>query len=221
MSNSKIPPVRIDIVSDVVCPWCIVGYKQLEAALTATATDADIYWQPFELNPDMPEQGENLQAHIIRKYGISEEENKKNTDKLVDTGNELGFPFKFSADSRMVNSFRAHQLIHWAALHGRQHPLKITLFHCHFNRQRNINDPEVLANACVEAGLPYDEAIQVLEDEVYADAVRERQRFSIANGIQAVPAMIFNQRVLHAGALGKQQYIEILNHERQQKLLEG
>lgn len=216
MTAMQTDPIRIDIISDVVCPWCIVGYQQLEAALAESATDADIYWQPFELNPDMPEEGENLQEHIIRKYGITAEQSNKNTENLVNVGKELGFNFRFSQETRMVNSFRAHQLIHWAALHGKQHQLKITLFHCHFSRERNINDPEILANACVEAGLPYDESLQVLEDELYAEAVRERQRFSISNGIQGVPAMIFNQRELHVGAQGKERYIEIINQEKQQ-----
>lgn len=206
--------MRIDIVSDVVCPWCIVGYQQLEAALTKTGTTAEVHWQPFELNPEMPEEGENLQAHIIRKYGITEAESIKNRDNLVNVGKELGFNFVFGDETRMVNSFRAHQLIHWAALHGRAHPLKITLFHCHFSRERNINDIDVLANACVEAGLPFEEATQVLEDETYADAVRERQRFSISNGIQGVPAMIFNQRDLVVGAQGVDSYVDIIMQQK-------
>jgi len=202
--------MRIDIVSDIVCPWCIVGYKQLETALQATDTRASIHWQPFELNPHMDEEGENLTEHMMRKYGSSEEDSKKNREQLVQTGEALGFNFNFTDDSRIVNTFRAHQLLHWAALAGREHPLKITLFHCHFARQRDINDVDVLANACVEAGLPFEEALQVLEDEVYADAVRERQRFSIGSGIQGVPAMIFNQSELVVGAQGSERYEQII-----------
>ena len=203
--------MRIDIISDVVCPWCIVGYKQLEAALSSTGTTAEIHWQPFELNPQMSEEGENLQEHLIRKYRLSEEDATTSTDRLTNLGESLGFPFRFYDDMRIVNTFKAHQLIHWAATLGRQHPLKITLFHCHFNRQRDINDNDVLANACVEAGLPYDEALEVLEQEIYADAVRERERFSIANGVQGVPAMIFDQSDLHSGALGIDSYVDIIN----------
>lgn len=203
--------MRIDIVSDVVCPWCIVGFKQLEAALAATSTVAEIHWQPFELNPQMDEAGENLREHMIKKYRLSEEDAETTTDRLTNLGESLGFPFRFYDEMRIVNTFKAHQLIHWAATHARQHPLKITLFHCYFNRQRDISDNEVLANACVEAGLPYDESIEVLEQEIYADAVRERQRFSIANGIKGVPAMIFNQSDLHTGALGIDSYVEIIN----------
>ncbi len=203
--------MRIDIVSDVVCPWCIVGYKQLEAALHATGTQAEIHWQPFELNPEMPEDGENLSDHIVRKYGITKAQSDENRQRLVEVGNELGFKFLFTDSSRMLNTFKAHQLLHWAALNGREHPLKITLFHCYFNRERDISDDEVLANACVEAGLPYEESLEILESEVYADAVRERQRFSIGSGIQGVPAMIFDQRELHVGAQGVEGYTTILN----------
>ena len=203
--------MRIDIISDVVCPWCIIGYKQLEAALGATNTVAEIHWQPFELNPPMSEEGENLREHLIKKYRISEEDSETTRDRITNIGQSLGFPFRFYDDMRMVNTFKAHQLIHWAALHGRQHPLKITLFHCYFNRERDVSDNEVLANACVEAGLPFDESLEVLEQELYADAVRERQRFAISNGIQGVPAMIFNQTDLHTGALGVEGYVEIIN----------
>ena len=105
---------------------------------------------------------------------------------------------------------------HWAALHGKEHALKMTLFHCHFNRDRNINDPEVLTNACVEAGLPFEEAEEVLADGLYVDAVRERQRFAIGNGIQGVPAMIFNQSELHVGAQGSEKYSAIIAQHRAQ-----
>lgn len=207
--------MRIDIISDVVCPWCIIGYKQLEAALGATNTTAEIHWQPFELNPQMSEEGENLREHLVNKYRISEEDSETTRDRITNIGESLGFPFRFFDDMRMVNTFKAHQLIHWAALHGRQHPLKMTLFHCYFNRERDISDHEVLANACVEAGLPFDESLEVLEQELYADAVRERQRFAISNGIQGVPAMIFNQSDLHTGALGVDGYVEIINQQTQ------
>lgn len=216
MTSENPPVMRIDIVSDVVCPWCIVGYKQLESALTATGTKAEIHWQPFELNPDMPGEGENLSEHITRKYGSTVQESAKNRQHLVQIGKDLGFEFIFTDESRIVNTFRAHQLLHWAALAGREHALKITLFHCHFIRERDINDVDVLANACVEAGLPFEEALQVLEEEIYADAVRERQRFSIGSGIQGVPAMIFNQRDLVVGAQGAERYQEIITELLQQ-----
>jgi len=202
--------IRIDIVSDVVCPWCIVGYQQLEQAMRECQVDADIYWQPFELNPAMVPEGEHLSEHIQRKYGSTAEQSQAARENLVDTGRKLGFEFRFEDDMRIVNTFLAHQLLHWAALHGRQHQLKITLFHCYFNRQRDIGENEVLANAAVEAGLDYEEAMQTLQDQTYAEAVRERQRFAISRGIRGVPAMIFAQSELLTGAQGTAAYKEVL-----------
>lgn len=202
--------IRIDIISDVVCPWCVIGFKQLEAALLQEGCAADIHWQPFELNPDISSDGEDLREHLVRKYGMSVEDAKASEQRIADAGQPLGFPFRFYDGMRIVNSFNAHQLIHWAALHNRQHELKLTLFHCHFNRMRDISDNEVLANACVEAGLPFEEAHEVLEQQLYADAVRQRQRLSIANGVKGVPAMIFSQTELHVGALGTEAYRTIV-----------
>lgn len=207
---TDIPAIRVDIVSDVVCPWCLIGYKQLESALLDLGLSADIHWQPFELNPDMSADGENLREHIKRKYGLSTKESDANRNRLVEIGRELGVRFEFTEDTRMVNTFKAHQLLHWAALNEREHQLKITLFMCYFSRERDISDEDILANACVEAGLPFEDAQQVLESEMFADAVRERQRYSIASGITGVPAMIFNQKELHVGALGVEGYKQIL-----------
>jgi len=201
---------RIDIVADIVCPWCVVGYKQLESALRKTGTQADIHWQPFELNPEMPEPGENLNDHLMKKYSLSAQQVDESHEKLTNTGNEIGFKFGMTAQTRIVNTFRAHQLVHWAATLGLAHQLQITLFHCHFNRERNINDIDVLANACVEAGLPFEEALEVLEHQTYSDAVRERQRFVISNGVRGVPAMIFNQQILEVGAQGEDKYVALL-----------
>ena len=207
---TDLPAIRVDIVSDVVCPWCLIGYKQLEGALQELGLAADIHWQPFELNPDMSAEGENLRDHIKRKYGLSTAESDANRNRLVEIGNSLGLKFEFSEESRMVNTFKSHQLLHWAALNDREHQLKITLFMCYFSRGRDISDDEVLSNACVEAGLPFEDAVQVLETGMFVDAVRERQRFSIASGITGVPAMIFNQTELHVGAQGIENYKQIL-----------
>ena len=158
----------------------------------------------------MAAQGEDLRQHLMKKYRMSEADALSAENRISEAGNAVGFPFRFYDGMRMVNSFKAHQLIHWAALHNRQHELKITLFHCHFNRQRDISDDEVLTNACVEAGLPFEEAGDVLEQQLYADAVRQRQRMSISNGVQGVPAMIFNQSDLQVGALGVEAYQRII-----------
>lgn len=207
---SEASTVRLDIVSDVVCPWCIVGFLQLQQALVQSGTTADIHWQPFELNPAMGEEGEDLDAHMEKKYGSTAEQRSSNREQLITLGDSLGFKFNFADDMRMVNTFDAHQLLHWASVCGRQHELKITLFHCYFSRGRDVSDRDVLANAAVEAGLDFEQALEVLEDQRYAAAVREAQRVSIAGGIQGVPAVIFNQSQLLVGAQGVDGYLNAL-----------
>ncbi len=202
--------IRLDIVSDVVCPWCIVGFLQLQQALREAGLGADVHWQPFELNPAMPPEGENLTEHMQRKYGATEEQSQSNREHLISVGRDLGFRFELADDMRIVNTFDAHQLLHWAATCGRQHELKITLFHCYFSRGRDVSDREVLANAAVEAGLDFEEAVAVLEDQRYANAVRDAQKVSISGGIQGVPAVIVNQRELMVGAQGVENYKKVL-----------
>lgn len=203
-------PVRLDIVSDVVCPWCIVGFLQLQHALRETGTAASVHWQPFELNPAMPDEGENLDDHLRVKYGSSKEQRVKIRDQLTSLGDTFGFKFLFDDDMKIVNTFSAHQLLHWAAIAGRQHELKITLFNCYFSRGRDVSDHDVLANAAVEAGLDFEEATEVLADQRYATAVREAQKVSISGGIQGVPAVIVNQQQLVVGAQGVEQYKQML-----------
>jgi len=198
--------IRLDIVSDVVCPWCIVGFLQLQQAMREAEVAAQVHWQPFELNPAMAAEGEHLDSHLAAKYGSTPEQRLQTREQLVSLGQALGFQFRFDDDMRMVNTFSAHQLLHWAAINGRQHELKITLFHCYFSRSRDVSDHDVLANAAVEAGLDFEEASEVLEDQRYADAVREAQRVSISGGIQGVPAVIIDQRQLLVGAQGVDQY---------------
>lgn len=210
MSKATIAQIRIDIVSDVVCPWCIIGYKQLERALGEADLDAEIHWHPFELNPDMPPEGENLREHVAAKYGTTPEGSRKARDRLTELGAELGFAFDYADDMRMVNTFRAHQLLHWAETQGRQHDLKMALFGAFFTRRRDVSDPDVLADTAAAVGLDRDEALAVLADGRAAGAVREVQRFWAARGIEGVPAMVFDRRLLVVGAQGVENYGAVL-----------
>jgi len=198
--------LRIDIVADIVCPWCVVGLYQLKAALAETNVTATIGWQPFELNPAMDVDGELLTTHLQNKYNLTSDQVTESQAKLVGLGESFGFKFLFNQDMRIVNTFLAHQLMHWAAICGRQYELCMTLYNCYFSRGRDIGDIDVLTNAAVEAGLDFEEAATILEDQRYADAVREAQRVAITGGIQGVPAVIFNQRDLVVGAQGVEGY---------------
>ena len=208
--------LRIDIVSDVVCPWCIIGYRQLQLALDDTGTEAEIHWHPFELNPHMAAEGENLREHIAAKYGTAPEESVKSRQRLTALGEELGFSFNYADDMRMYNTFRAHQLLHWAGTMGREHDLKIALFGTFFTERGNVDDPQVLADAAEKIGLDRAEALNVLADGRYADAVRQAEGFWTSRGIQGVPAMVFKGKYLVTGAQGLENYTSILHQLAQE-----
>ncbi|MGD8479386.1 MAG: DsbA family oxidoreductase [Methyloceanibacter sp.] len=203
-------PIRIDIVSDVVCPWCIIGYKQLERALQETKTAADIHWHPFELNPRMAQEGENLREHLAAKYGTTPEGSRRARARLTELGAELGFVFDYTDDMRMVNTFRAHQLLKWAEEHGRGHDLQMALFAAFFAERLDLNDPAVLARVAARIGLDGDEALAILTDGRYAEDVRQDEQFWISRGIEGVPAMIFDEKYLVVGAQGVDNYRSIL-----------
>jgi len=204
--------IEIDIVSDVVCPWCIVGYQQLERALSNTQTNAQIHWHPFELNPAMPAEGQNLQEHITQKYGISNAQSDENRRQLTELGTSLGFQFAFSDESRMANTFKAHQLLHWAGLQDAQteHELKLALFAAHFTDNQDINDENVLLAAALSVGLDTDNTLKALHEEPYDEAVRKRQKLWVDRGISGVPAMVFCNKYLVTGAQGIDGYESVI-----------
>lgn len=202
--------LRIDIVSDVVCPWCIIGYRQLATALEATGTPHEIHWHPFELNPDMPAEGQTLRDHVAEKYGTTKEQSEDSRVKMTEIGADVGFEFRFADDMRMHNTFNVHQLLHWADQQGRMHDLKQALFTAHFTNRRNLSDDSVLADVAAEIGLERAEALAVLEDQRYATDVRTAENSSLSKGISGVPAMIFNRRHLVTGAQGVENYTRIL-----------
>ena len=205
-------PMRVDIVSDVVCPWCVIGYLQLSKASEQIGIALDIHWHPFELNPDMPEEGENLRAHLARKYGTSTDESVAARDRLKALGTDLGFAFEYADDMRMVNTFRAHQLIEWAEGHGLGHKAKLALFEAFFTRRENLNDIEVLSNVAAGIGLARDAARMVLDTSEKAASVRHKEQFWTSRGVTGVPAMVFAGRHLVTGAQGKDNYTRILRH---------
>ncbi len=202
--------LQIDFVSDVVCPWCVIGLKQLERALEITGTEAEIRFHPFELNPQMAPEGENLREHLAAKYGTTPEGSRQARERLTALGNELGFAFSYADDMRMVNTFRAHQLIHWADTLGRGPDLKMALFKAFFTDNNDLNDVNVLVENAAGIGLDPDEARAVLEDGRFADAVRQEEQLWVSRGIQGVPAVILNQRYLVSGAQGVDNFSAIV-----------
>ncbi|MHC6646564.1 DsbA family oxidoreductase [Alteromonas sp. HB246098] len=192
--------VTVNMVSDVVCPWCIVGYQRLQEAIkTLDNIEVDIKFHPFELNPNMPAEGQNLREHIMEKYGISEQQSVENRARLVQAGEELGFAFNFTDDSRMQNTFKAHQLIHFAAQNDLEEEMKLSLFNAYFTDGKDVNDLGVLVELAEAVGLNKSDVEQVLKSEKYAQVVREEETLWMQRGIQSVPTFVIgNQGV--AGA---------------------
>ena len=195
-------PLRIDIVSDVVCPWCIVGFRQLSRALdnAPEGTAASVHWHPFELNPQMPPEGQDLREHIAEKYGSTEEQSQAVRDRLSALGQELDFTFNFPPDRRIHNTFQAHQLLHWAGELGRQTDLKLALFTAYFTDGQDVSDTGVLLDVAASIGLDRDEAQAVLDDGRYEEVIRQLEQFWTSRGIQGVPAVVFEGKYLISGA---------------------
>jgi predicted DsbA family dithiol-disulfide isomerase len=204
-------PLRIDIISDVMCPWCVIGYRQLSIALEEKGVDHEIHWHPFELNPQMPAEGQDLQEHVAEKYGATPEQSVENRQRLTSLGDELGFTFNYDTASRMHNTFNAHQLMHWADQQQRRHDLKQAMFAAHFTDQRDLSNDTVLADIASEVGLDRDGALAVLADQRYASAVREEEGFWTQQGISGVPAVVFDRQHLVTGAQGVDNYNSILD----------
>ena len=207
--NSK-STIQVDIVSDVVCPWCLVGFRQLADALKRTGLKAALRWHPFELNPEMPSEGENLRDHLMGKYGINTQQSVEARQRLTDIGVGLGFAFNFTDDMRMVNTFQAHQLLDWADGKELQSHLKQALFTAYFSDGRDVSDPKVLVKIAASVGLDADEASKVLDNGSHADEVRKKQQFWTQRGISGVPAMIFDSKYLVTGAQGVDSYADVL-----------
>ncbi len=205
-------PIRVDIVSDVVCPWCAIGYSQLKQASDQTGIAIEVHWHPFELNPDMGPEGENLRDHVKRTYGSSAAESAGARDRIPAIGKEIGFAFAFAEDQRMWNTFRAHQLIDWAEGQGRAHDMKLALLTAYFTQGRNVDDLDVLVDVAGGIGLDADQARQALDSGSQADQVRGKQRFWTQQGITGVPAMVFLRQHLVTGAQGTENYARILQH---------
>ena len=195
--------LRIDFVSDVVCPWCAVGLASLEQALRQLQgeVEAEIHFQPFELDPNMPAGGMDVAENLKRKYGMSDAQLAENQARIRDRGTELGFSFDFNARSRTWNTFDAHRLLHWAAAEApeRQLPLKRALLVANFSEGRDISDHALLAEVAAGVGLDAQRASAVLAGGEFADAVRDAEKFFQGLGISSVPAVIVERKHLISG----------------------
>ncbi|MGB4115424.1 MAG: DsbA family oxidoreductase [Polaromonas sp.] len=200
--------LKIDFVSDVSCPWCVIGLKALDQALANVKDDitAEIHFQPFELNPQMGPEGQEITEHITQKYGISAAQADANRENIRQRGADLGFRFAMATDagggrSRIYNTFDAHRLLHWAETVSldKQKALKEALFAAYFTDGQSPGSHDVLARVAGEVGLDEAQAKAVLSSDQYAAEVRAQAQFYIGQGIRSVPAVIINDRHLISG----------------------
>lgn len=193
--------LRIDIVSDVSCPWCIIGYRALDQALTNLASEiqADITWQPFELNPQMPKEGQEITEHITQKYGISAQQAEQNRGAIKQRGLAVGYDFGQRGGGRIYNTFDAHRLLHWAQELGKQTELKLALFDLYFQQGGDPSEHQQLLSVAQLIGLDVTQAKLILDSDKFANEVRKRQQHYQAAGVSSVPAVIVNDTHLISG----------------------
>ena len=195
--------MKIDFVSDIVCPWCAIGLSALEQAIerVGPSVPVSLHFQPFELNPDMPPEGQDIGEHLAQKYGLTPEQVAANREMIRQRGEGVGFTFRMEQRGRIVNTFNAHRLLHWAGELGgdAQHRLKKALLGAYFTEGQDPSDAAVLLRVVASVGLDEGRARQILDGDDYAEAVRERQRFYGQHGIRAVPSVILNDRHLIQG----------------------
>lgn len=213
--------LKIDFVSDVSCPWCVIGLKSLEAALARVGGDiqTELHFQPFELNPTMPAAGQEITEHITEKYGITPAQAHANRENIRARGADVGFTFSRADDagggrSRIYNTFDAHRLLHWAELEdlGKQKALKEALFKAYFTDGQSPGEHAVLLRVVAEVGLDVVRAGEILATDKFAVEMRAREQFYLNQGIHSVPAVIINDRHLISGGQPVEVFERALRH---------
>ena len=194
--------IKIDFVSDIACPWCAVGLASLEQAISRVkdTVNVELHFQPFELNPQMGPEGEDVTEHLVRKYQISPEQVAQNQARIAERGAAVGFTFNHR--KRIVNTFDAHRLLHWAQVEGEQgaqHRLKRAMLEAYFTAGEDPSRHEVLLDVVERAGLDRARAAQLLSGDEFAHEVRQQEQLYLAQGINSVPSVIINERYLVQG----------------------
>lgn len=196
--------LRIDFVSDIACPWCAVGLASLQQALShcRDQLSAELHFQPFELNPGMPPEGEDVGEHLARKYGSTPERQAEMRAMIAERGAAVGFRFNPDGRSRIVNTFNAHRLLYWAGTEDdkRQLALKQALLEACHGRDQRVDHDAVLLAAVEQAGLDANRARQILASDEFANEVRAAERQWQEAGIHAVPAVVIEHRQVISGA---------------------
>ena len=194
--------IKLDIVSDVVCPWCTIGYKRLQRAITELGVEdkIELEWQPFELNPHMPVEGEDLVEHIANKYGSTLEQQKDSQQRMIDAGEELGFTFDYFEGMRMANTRDAHVLLEFAHEKGKQTELKMRLMTAFFSERKDVSDRDILAEALKDVGLDVEKGMARLDNDSFRYEVTSKEQYWQGLGVSSVPTFVFDKKSALTGA---------------------
>ncbi|WP_310993056.1 DsbA family oxidoreductase [Aequorivita marina] len=205
--------LKIDIVSDVVCPWCTIGYQRLEKAISELGIEdqIEIEWQPFELNPNMPAEGQNIIEHISEKYGSTLEQQKQSQQQMTKAGAELGFKFDYFDEMRMANTFEAHILLEYAKDFNKQTELKMALTKAFFSDRKDVSKRDVLKETLLSVGLNAEEGLARLDNEDARSEVRTKQEYWKNLGVNSVPTIVFNRKSAVTGAQPVDTFKQVLS----------
>jgi predicted DsbA family dithiol-disulfide isomerase len=204
--------VKVEIWSDVVCPWCYLGKRRFESALAEFdhRDDVDVTWHSFELDPNAPREREvDLATHLAQKYGMSREEAVARQQQLVNLGLSEGISYRFDI-ARSGNTFDAHRLLHLAAAHDRQGELKERLLRAYHVEGEPIGDPATLERLAVEVGLPPAEVHEVLSGDRYSAEVRDDERLAASFGAGGVPFFVVDRAIGLSGAQSREVFADLL-----------
>ena len=203
--------MRIEVISDVVCPWCLIGKRRLERALSERPDiNADIHWRPFQLNPDMPDQGRDQKAYYLEKFG-SPERVRELTETMTEAGRSEGIDFDFGNIPKAPNTLSAHRLVRWAGSAGVQGQVVEALFRAYFVEARDVGNHQTLVAIGSAAGMD-----RALLEEFYAagrdiDLVKGEVEQAAAMGISGVPCFIFERTYVVQGAQQPAHFLPVID----------
>jgi predicted DsbA family dithiol-disulfide isomerase len=202
--------LTIDIVSDVVCPWCAIGYGNLRQALNQLERNiqVDVQWHPFQLNPYMGKDGQEINEHLGEKYGLNEQQLADNKQRIQEVGAQAGIDFNFDQRSRIYNTLDCHVLLHLANESGKQTELKLALFKAYFSEGKDISDREVLVGIAASVGIETQAVLAALDDEEIREVVKQEESQFKQMGIQSVPAFIINNKYLISGGQPVEAFVQ-------------
>ena len=201
------PTLTIDVVTDIVCPWCLIGLTRLEAAVASSGADVEIVHHPYFLDADLPPEGVDVAEKLKAKYGGDV---SAMFARVEAEAHKSGIPLDLSKQPRQRPTDRAHTLIRLAAEKGTQQALALALFDAHFMQSRNIADPEVLAEIAIRHGFTREEALAIVEDAAELSSTRERALQAADSGIGGVPFFLFDRRLALSGAQAENVFVQAI-----------